>query len=326
MGDQNVRRTAAAGVSILALTMAVSGLASGAFAQAAPGTAPPQAAQPTAAVSEIIVTAQKRTERLSDVGLTISAFTAETLRDAGVTSAADLQKLVPGLTYAHSNTSLPVYTLRGVGFYETSLAAYPAVSVYVDQTPLPFPLLTSHTGLDLERVEVLKGPQGILFGQNSTGGAIDFVAAKPTSEPHAGLDLSYGEFNRVSAQGFVSGPLADTVKARLAVEYDRGDDWQQSYTRDDSLGKIDTFVGRLLLDWTPTDRLKFELNVNGWIDKSDPQAAQYFKIDPQVPATLSPAMRNYPVAPADDRAADWGPGADRPRGDQNLVQTALRGE
>jgi iron complex outermembrane receptor protein len=97
-------------------------------------------------------------------------------------------------------------SLRGVGFYETTLAAYPDVSVYVDQVPLPFPVLTSNVGLDLERVEVLKGPQGILFGQNSTGGAINYIAAKPTDTFASGLDLSVGRFNEDRIEGYVSGP------------------------------------------------------------------------------------------------------------------------
>jgi len=275
-------------------------------------------------VSEIIVTAEKRSERISNVGMAISAFTADTLKQQGVSSVADLASVVPGLTYAHSNTALPVYTLRGVGFYETSLAAYPAVTVYVDQAPLPFPLLTSHTVLALEQVEVLKGPQGILFGQNSTGGAINFIAAKPTDTLRMGVDATYGRFNRAKLEGFISGPLTDTLKARLSMSVERGDDWQQSYTRQDTLGKVRTYVGRLIVDWQPTDRLSFEANINGWVDKSDPQAAQFYKLDLQLPSFASAALRNYPVAPADPRAADWGPR--RPMGDQDMVQASLRGE
>jgi len=304
-------------------------LMSGSAAAAQPAPAPSQAPfnAPSAdngSPNEIIVTAQKRSERIKDVGLTISAFTGDTLRTAGVVSAADLPKLVPGLTYARSNTGLPVYTLRGVGFYETSLAAYPAVSVYIDQAPLAFPLLTSHTGLDLERVEVLKGPQGILFGQNSTGGAINFIAAKPTSTLHYGGDVTYGRFNRAKVEAFISGPLGPTLRARVAGSVERGDDWQRSYTRNDTLGKIRSYVGRVLLDWRPAETVRFELNLNGWRDKSDPQAAQFFKLSPQLPVT--PALTAYPTAPANARAADWGTGADRPRGDQKLEQAALRAE
>src|SRR3546814_4105133 len=102
---------------------------------------------------------------------------------------ADVAQIVPGLTFSQTANDTPVYTLRGVGFFESTLAAYPDVSVYLDQVPLPFPTLTSLTAFDLDRLEVLKGPQGTLFGQNSTGGAINYIAAKPTSDLSAGGSL-----------------------------------------------------------------------------------------------------------------------------------------
>ena len=146
---------------------------------AAGETAAPTAGDTTSPTSsgeiqEITVTASKREETASRVGLTITALSEDSLEKANVSSVEDLTRLVPGLTYTRSAYSTPVYTLRGVGFYDTSLGASPAVSVYVDQVPLAYPALTSHgVGLDMERLEVLKGPQGILFGENSTGGAIN---------------------------------------------------------------------------------------------------------------------------------------------------------
>ena len=287
-------------------------------------TAHAQSANPPNELTEIVVTANKRSEPIDKVGMTISAFSGATLQAQGINNVADLAEIVPGLTYARSNTGTPVYTLRGVGFYETSLAAYPAVSVYVDQVPLPFPLLTSHTTLDIERVEVLKGPQGTLFGQNSTGGAINFIAAKPTDVFAAGWDLTYGRFNRTAIEGFISGPVSSTLAMRVAVSEETGSDWQKSYTRDDSLGAMHVFNGRVIADWKPLDALRFEFNVNGWVDKSDPQAAQFYKLDIQIPAAAPAALVNYPVAPENARSADWGPA--RPTGDQTLFQASIRTE
>ncbi len=278
----------------------------------------------TNALQEIVVTAEKRAEPIDKVGMTISAFNAATLERQGITDVADLAQIVPGLTYTHSNTGTPVYTLRGIGFYETSLAAYPAVSVYEDQVPLPFPLLTSHPDLDIERVEVLKGPQGTLFGQNSTGGAINFIAAKPTDYFTTGWDATYGRFNRASVDGFVSGPLSDTLSARVAVSEQAGSDWQHSYTRTASLGAMHVTIARLIVDWKPVDGLRFEFNVNGWLDRSDPQAAQFYKLDLQLAATAPAVLVNYPIAPQKATAADWGP--QRPTGDQTLFQSSLRTE
>jgi iron complex outermembrane recepter protein len=276
-------------------------------------------------VQEIIVTAQKRNQSLKDVGLTIQAIGAEDLAKQRITSLADIAATVPGLDYAVTQVSTPVFTLRGVGFYENALAAYPTVSVYMDEVPLQFPAMTKLSAFDLERIEVLKGPQGTLFGQNSTGGAVSYIAAKPTSEFSAGADLSYGRFDTIEANGFVSGPLSPTLSARIAGHVVHSGDWQQSYTRDDSIGQQRVYAGRMLLDWTPAETLKIAVNLNGWKDKSDIQAAQYLAANPQQPAFARPDVLAYPVAPGRSRAADWSPNF-RPRADNRFLQGAVRAD
>ncbi|MGD9810302.1 MAG: TonB-dependent receptor [Sphingobium sp.] len=282
-----------------------------------------EATPPVVEGGEIVVTANKREQSINKVGLAITAVSGDTLRSQNIVSLADIATTVPGLSYTPSATSTPVYTLRGVGFYETTLAAYPTVSVYVDQIPLPFPALTTHSNFDLERVEVLKGPQGTLFGQNSTGGAINFIAAKPTATFAAGGDLTYGRFNRLEGNAYISGPLTNTLTARLAVTGARADDWQYSYTRKDTTGKVGYYGGRLTLDWKPTDRLNFELTLTGWRDRTDPQAPQYQTLLSQSPGTTVQAVRDYPFAPFNARAADWSPGTP-PRADNRFFQPSLR--
>ena len=139
---------------------------------------------------EIIVTATKRSESINDVPMSIAAASGDALAAAGITSADDLGKLVPGFTFTQSAYSTPVYSLRGVGFYNYDIASTPTVTVYQDEAPLPFSAMSRGAGFDLERVEVLKGPQGLLFGSNSTGGAVNYVAARPSSSFEAGLDAS----------------------------------------------------------------------------------------------------------------------------------------
>ncbi|MGX7927122.1 TonB-dependent receptor [Tsuneonella sp. HG094] len=284
-----------------------------AFAQVDPA-AEGQVAAPTSAAAaegEIIVTANKREQSINDVGLSITAETGETLVTRGIDSPTDLGKIVPGLTVQPSPFNTPVYTLRGIGFYETTLSAAPTVAVYTDEVALPFSATTRGIGFDIERVEVLKGPQGTLFGQNTTGGAINYVVNKPTDTFAAGVDASFGRFNTIDVQGFVSGPIAGGLKARLALRTIQSDDWQYSYTRNDTLGRQDKLQGRLQLEFDNGGLLRVLLNANGWRDRSDTQAAQLIEdsCGANTASTCSSpdalAFKAYQPAPRNARAADW---------------------
>src|SRR6267154_4843890 len=211
------------------------------------------AAEETNQLEEVVVTAEKRSERATDVPMSITAVTAEQLEKQGVVSVADLTKIVPGFTFQPSDYGTPIYSIRGIGFKDVAVAVAPTVSVYLDQVPLAYSAMTSGAAFDLERLEVLKGPQGTLFGQNSTGGAMNFIAAKPTDHLEAGADATYGRFNEADSQGFLSGPLSDTVTARLAVRTEQRDAWQQSETRDAQLGVRNFSTVGLLIDWKPRE-------------------------------------------------------------------------
>lgn len=270
------------------------------------GTAFAQDAAVSVDNNEIVVTANKRNQNLNDVGLTITAFGGEVLKERKISSLEDIASIVPGLAYSTSTTNTPIFTLRGIGFQESSLGVYPAVSVYLDQAPLPFPILAAHAAYDLERVEVLKGPQGTLFGQNSTGGAINYIAAKPTKSWQAGGDISYGRFNTIEGNGYISGPLGDRAGMRVAVTGLNSDDWQKSITRDDTNGHKSYVAGRLLLEFEPSETVKLQFNANGWIDKSQPQAQQLISYNPQTQDSPNAALINTSVfSPDNARAADW---------------------
>lgn len=242
-----------------------------------------ESAPPVRAVTagEIIVTAQKREESINDVGLTIQAATAEGLADRGIKDVGDLSKLVPGFVATASTFATPVYTLRGIGLYDSTTGAAPAVAIYTDQISRNFPIMSDALGLDIERVEVLKGPQGTLFGQSSTGGAINYIVAKPTESFEAGFDASYERFNRAELSGFVSGPLSDTLRGRLAVKGISGGEWQynlasaQLPNSSEKNGAERKIMGRASLDWTPTDTIQIQATLTGARDRSDTQAPHY---------------------------------------------------
>lgn len=298
------------------------------------GAAAADAGSGEAAAGEIIVTANKREQNLSKVGLSVAAIGAEALSNQRIGDVADLAKVTPGLTFAPSPNATPVYTLRGVGFFESTLASYPNVSLYIDQVPLPFPIYSTLTAFDLERVETLKGPQGTLFGNNATGGAINFVPAKPTDHLTAGGELTYGRFNLMEAQGYISGPITDTLRARIAMKATQADGWQYSYTRDDKNGKKDNLAIRGILEWKPSEALSVSLNLNMWRDRGEPQAPAAILHTPQNDTSGPPAggatrpagyvwpITVYPLAPNSNRAADWTPGILHT--DNRFRQAALR--
>jgi len=300
------------GASALALASA-----SAAFAQQA------ATSDDSSAINEIIVTANKREQSINDVGLAITALSGGELASKGVTSSQDLAKVVPALTVASSADGTPVYTLRGVGFNSSNLGAQPTVSVYLDQAALPYGPMTQGPIFDLQRLEVLKGPQGTLFGQNSTGGAINYIANKPTNDFQAGLSWGYGRFSTFQGDAFISGPLSDTLRGRVAITTTQSGDWQKNYVRRDSIGSQNRLGGRAILDWEPSDSLLVELSLNGWMDKSDNQIPQFFAASPRVASQASPLLFTQPVPPRNARAADWDVGRTFKR-DNRMGQAILR--
>ena len=293
---------------------------------ARPATDGPATLNRSSSDGDIIVTAQKREATINSVPMSITAASGDQLVKLGVTDAAQLTKLVPGFTYNETAYGVPVFTIRGIGFQETSLGASPAVSVYIDEVPIPFSAEALGAGLDIERLEVLKGPQGTLFGSNSTGGALNYIAARPGKDPHAGIDASLGRFATVDVQGYASTPLTETVGVRLSTRLVRSDDYQRSTTRDEGLGQRNILQARLLLDWKPSERWRTTLNLMGVRDRSDTPAPQFRAFAALNPgATIPPAFITHPAAPDDNRRTDWDPGIDWARNNRFLFGS-LRNE
>ena len=276
-----------------------------------------------AALEEIIVTAQKREQRLTDVGATIDVATAKELNTLGVTEVDQLASVIPGFTYAVSQTGAPLFALRGINFNAAQFTAPPAVSVYVDEVPLPYSFMTQAAFLDIDHIEVVKGPQGTLFGENSTGGSINVIAARPTSAFTLGTELSVDNFGQVENQSHIGGALASTLNARLAVSTTQFGTWQKPYYLGVSdNGSQNKAAARLLLDWQPVDRLSVSLNVNGNYDHGQQQQPQFRLFTPAVPGGANPALATYPV-PTSARDADILPGFNTHL-DNRLYQTAGR--
>lgn len=201
-------------------------------------------------LEEVIVTAQKHSQSVNDVGMTITVMSGGQLRDLRVNSAVDLALITPGLQVNESApTGVPLYSIRGVGFQDFTTAASSTVGLYFDGVNIPYSVMTRGTLFDLERVEVLRGPQGDLYGRNTTAGQINFISKNTTPEFDAGISASYSTYETIDLEGYISGPVTNNSRGRLAFRTTQSHEgWQESLTRDDELGEKDIYALRGILD------------------------------------------------------------------------------
>lgn len=262
-------------------------------------------------LEEIIVTAQKREQSLNDVPISLTVLGTEQLAERGLEKIDDLGLVVPGFSYTESRVGTPIYTLRGVGFNDIALGGRPTVSVYHDEAPVPFTIMTRGGFVDIERVEVLNGPQGTLFGNNATGGGINLIAKKPTDEFEAGLEFGYGNFEAITLAGHVSGPLSDTLKFRVAARHNQDSGFQENFVTGEPNAAVNLTTGRMLLEWTPSERLSVNVNLNGFVDRSEGQAPRLASISPIDPLLImffpeqTDNLLSQPVGPENNRAVDF---------------------
>lgn len=216
--------------------------------------------------SEIIVTAQRRNERLTDVPISVTALSSDDLTQGGVRATGDLAKVTPGLTMDRSGPfSQP--TLRGIGSKVTGPGVNTSVATYIDGFYQPSLVSNDFQLADVSSIQVLKGPQGTLFGRNSTGGAILVTTMDPSFDPTAIASVSYGGFNELRASALVGTGLTDTIAAYGSIFYRTND----GPARDIVTGRHDQqsreVVARGKVLFQPTDALRFTLSyTHGDID------------------------------------------------------------
>ena len=222
------------------------------------------------ALSEVVVTAQRHEESAQNVGIALSVLSGPELAAKGITGVTDLQNAVPSLQVEPAfGSGQPQYRIRGVGFLDyTSNNASP-IGVSLDDVAFALPIQTAGQLYDLDRIEVLRGPQGTLYGRNTTGGQINFITNRPTADTHAGFTAEYGSHNEVNAEGFVSGTLVEGLTGRLSVASEQGGAWQRNRDTGQHLGNKDEIAGRGQLEWKPADALDVRLEFHLSKDKSD---------------------------------------------------------
>lgn len=244
-------------------------------------------------LEEVVVTAQKREQGLQDVGIAVSAFTGDQLRAFNATNSFDIAAFTPGVhisgNLAGQNTQ---YTIRGVTQNDFNDIIESPNAVYLDEGYIAIAQAQTFAVLDIDRVEILKGPQGTLFGRNATGGVVSFFSAKPTFDEFDGfIQADYGQFdvpnnaNRYAVEGAFGGPISDTVAFRVAGRYSKQDPYLKNlypegqpqfdvfgvpaFAIDDpgqgagaDLGDDDTKIGRFTLAFQPSEDLEITLSAN----------------------------------------------------------------
>ena len=272
---------------------------------------------------EIIVTAQRRAESINDVGMAIQAVDGETLENLRVTDVRDLTAVAPSFTVSQSYQGVPTYTLRGIGFNTINLSSTSTVGTYVDEVAYAYPIMNTGPVMDLDRVEVLKGPQGTLYGRNTTAGLINFITGKPTDSFEGSIKADLGNYQTYNFAGHISGPLGEGIAARIAFRSENSDKgWQVSNTRGERQGKVDKLGIRGSLAIDPADGTHFDLSVTWWQNKSDTVVGQGIGFTPATNPTTgtsnsrffnAPGLAAYLASnfPTKATQADWAPYAQR---------------
>ena len=226
------------------------------FARTALGQSPPPAT--TEGLQEVIVTAQKRVENVQTVPLSIVAFSGAELDRLGMTEGFDLANQVPNMNVDRpAGDSAVRYFIRGVGTQDFNTLATSPIAVYQDEVFLGSTIANSVSLFDMQRVEVLLGPQGTLWGKNTTGGAIDFISAHPVRTFEITASGGYGNLGERFIEGMVNVPINGTLAARAAFTYSGRDAWITNLATDGphNLDAFNKIGGRLSFEWTPSDNL-----------------------------------------------------------------------
>lgn len=237
------------GVSILAM------VASGANAQES-------ANESKSALDTIVVTATKREQNVNDVGAAINAYSDEQLREFGVESSTDIAQQTVGLYFAEGPLShIPLSNIRGVSQNDFTGNLEPPNAIYIDQAYISFQGATAFQLYDLDRVEVLKGPQGTLFGRNATGGLIHYLTKAPTQETEGFVRLQGGGLGKVTAEAAVSGAVAENVSVRLSGMYAHTSPYVENSAGPNLMG-FDDWGVRGQVQWEPNDSMSNRLIVS----------------------------------------------------------------
>ncbi|WP_018997032.1 TonB-dependent receptor [Hirschia maritima] len=218
----------------------------------------------------VVVTARRRAESLQEVPIAVSAFGEGRISDLQADDVSGLQYVTPNFYFDEGDASNAVVYLRGVGQNDSLAFADAGVGVYVDDVFIARSQAAFLELFDVERVEVLRGPQGTLYGRNTIGGAVKFVSKRPTDTPEAYAEIGFGNFNSVIAKGRLSGPLiAGRVYAKGAFAFSERDGFNTNVFTERDDGDVNSLSGRAGLYFTPNDSFDFDITLDVRRDRPD---------------------------------------------------------
>lgn len=249
--------------SMIALQTSAAWAQSGGEADTAPNT------------DEIIVTAQKRAENLQQVPVAVSAFRGDTLSQRNISDLTQVATLVPNVN-VQQRLSYGVVTIRGIGFDQLTAGAEASVAVHQDGVYIARPTAALAGFFDVERLEISRGPQGTIYGRNSTGGAANIVSRKPTTSAEGYVTVGYGNYNALNVEAALSGPLVDDVLlARVAVKFDQHDGYGENLFNGRDIADLNSRAIRGLLQWKPSADLSILVAADYYKQKDSAFALQF---------------------------------------------------
>lgn len=270
VGRPFMRGILCASVSTACLSLAMPVMAQDATAPQA------QPSRDSTTIDDIIVTAQRREERIQDVPAAISAFTGETLESAGVVNTRDLELVTPALAFTQASYA-PQPSIRGIGTRGVNPGDEQVVPVYVDGVYQPFVVGGLFELSNVDRIEVLRGPQGTLLGRNATGGAINIITERPRPGLEGHVILGYGSFNERKATGYITGGN-EFIAASLSVDYLEDDGYVYDVTNARDFAKIDSIAMRGQVEINPDDNTTITLT-GSYYDRYDDTSLANFALN-----------------------------------------------
>jgi iron complex outermembrane receptor protein len=228
-------------------------------------------------LAEIVVTAQRRVENVQDVPIAVTVLSANTLDRNDVRDLSRVEILTPGFSFGRSGSDARP-AIRGVRTENVGVSGDPTIGFFVDNIYRSRASQANEPFVDVERVEIQRGPQGTLYGRNTFGGNVSVTTARPTDDLSAAVNVTYGSFDRIRGDGFVNVPITDTLQVRVAGLREKMDGYVKGTTEDLDIYNRDTTYGRATVRFKPVDAFEAVLSYSYWQEKGTGAGAFGYRV------------------------------------------------